>query len=195
MEATEIRLQNVGYFSNVNVYAVRTEEESCLKGNYRDVHIEVEEKQTGRFGVFFGYSTVESLFGGVNITESNFNSPIGSLFSRNGPGLRGGGEHVNITASIGQKTTSYGLGWTKPYFMDSRWSVGFDIEKSTNSYISSDYDIKSIRYNLRATRPINAFTRFGVHYRISNSYVNFDNDSNKLFMDAKSFAKHLRSIV
>lgn len=190
MEATEIRLQNVGYFSNVNVYAVRTEEESCLKGNYRDVHIEVEEKQTGRFGVFFGYSTVESLFGGVNITESNFNSAgLGSLFSRNGPGLRGGGEHVNITASIGQKTTSYGLGWTKPYFMDSRWSVGFDIEKSTNSYISSDYDIKSIRYNLRATRPINAFTRFGVHYRISNSYVNFDNDSNKLFHGCKELCE------
>lgn len=175
MEATEIRLKNVGYFSNVNVYAVRTGEGSCLKGNYRDVHIEVEEKQTGRFGVFFGYSTVESLFGGINITESNFNAAgLGSIFCKNGPGLRGGGEHVNITTSIGQKTTSYGLGWTKPYFMDSRWSVGFDIEKSTNSYISDDYEIKALRYNLRATRGINAFTRFGVHYRISNSHVTFD---------------------
>jgi outer membrane protein insertion porin family len=139
LEATEARLKNVGYFSNVNVYAVRTEEGSCLKGNYRDVHIEVEEKQTGRFGVFFGYSTVEALFGGINITESNFNSAgLGSLFSKTGPGLRGGGEHVNITASIGQKTSSYGLGWTKPYFMDTKWSVGFDIEKSTNNYISDD---------------------------------------------------------
>lgn len=176
MEATEARLKNVGYFSNVNVYAVRAEEGSCLKGNYRDVHIEVEEKQTGRFGLFFGYSTVEAIFGGVNITESNFNSAgLGSLFCKNGPGLRGGGEHVNITASIGQKTSSYGLGWTKPYFMDSRWSVGFDIEKTTNQYISEDYDIKALSYNLRATRGINAFTRFGLHYRISNSHVHFDN--------------------
>lgn len=177
MEATECRLKNVGYFSNVNVYAVRTDEGSCLKGNYRDVHIEVEEKQTGRFGVFFGYSTVEALFGGVNVTESNFNSAgLGSIFCKNGPGLRGGGEHLNVTASIGQKTTSYGLGWTKPYFMDSRWSVGFDIERSTNSYISDDYDIKTLKYNLRATRSINAFTRTGFHYRISNSRVNYNPD-------------------
>lgn len=201
MEATELRLQNVGYFSNVNVYAVRTEAESCLKGNYRDVHIEVEEKQTGRFGVFFGYSTVESLFGGVNITESNFNAAgLGNLFCKNGPGLRGGGEHVNITASIGQKTSSYGLGWTKPYFMDSRWSVGFDIEKSTNNYISNDYEIKALRYNLRATRGINAFTRFGVHYRISNSRVHFDGDHEHRLRDFNNCkelceASHIHGLV
>lgn len=203
MEATEARLKNVGYFSNVNVYAVRREDAGCLKGNYRDVHIEVEEKQTGRFGVFFGYSTVESLFGGINITESNFNSAgLGSLFCKNGPGLRGGGEHVNITASLGQKTSSYGLGWTKPYFMDSRWSVGFDIEKSANSYISDDYTIRALKYNLRATRAVNAFTRFGVHYRISNSHVNFEgngggNHTKKYFHGCRELceASHIHGLI
>lgn len=200
MEASEARLRNVGYFSNVNVYAVRTEEASCLKGNYRDVHIEVEEKQTGRFGVFFGYSTVEALFGGVNITESNFNSAgLGSVFSKNGPGLRGGGEHVNITASIGQKTSSYGLGWTKPYFMDSKWSVGFDIEKSTNNYISNDYEIKALKYTLRASRPINAFTRVGAHYRISNSHVEFSGSHNGLghFNNCRQLceASHIHGLI
>lgn len=177
LELTEKRLKNIDYFSNVNVYAVRTGEESCLGGNYRDVHIEVEEKQTGRFGVFFGYSTVETLFGGVNITEKNFNSAgLGCLFSKCGPGLRGGGEYLNTTIQLGKKSSSYGLSWTKPFFMDSKWSVGFDIEKSSNRYISDDYNIKALGYTLRGTYEMNAFMRFGCHYRIRNTKLNLDHD-------------------
>lgn len=177
LELTEKRLQNIGYFEHVNVYAVRTQDGGCLEGNYRDVHIEVEEKQTGRFGTFFGYSTVETLFGGFNITEKNFNSAgLGSLFCKNGPGLRGGGEFLSANIQLGMKSRSYGLSWTKPYFMDTKWSVGFDIESSSNRFISDDYDIKALGYTVRAIYEINAFMRFGWHYRIRNTKVTLDHD-------------------
>lgn len=175
LRRTEERLQNIGYFSNVNVYAVRTDNPTCKGGNFRDVHIEVEEKQTGKFGVFFGFSTVESLFGGVNITEKNFNTA--GLCSRlcGGTGqLRGGGEFLSASASIGAKSTTYALSWTKPYFMDSKWAVGFDIDKSTNRLISNDYDIKALGYTLRGNYEINPFLRTGLHYRIRNTRVNLD---------------------
>ena len=175
LKLTEARLTNIGYFSSVNVYAVRTEETSCIPGNYRDVHIEVEEKQTGRFSTFFGYSTVESLFGGITISEKNFNAAgIPYIFSKRGPGLRGGGEFLSLNATIGQKSTSYGLSWTKPYFLDSKWSIGFDIERSSNRYISKDYDIKALGFTLRANYEINAFMRFGWHYRIFDTKVNLE---------------------
>lgn len=178
LELTEKRLKNIGYFENVNVYAVRTDEESSLGGNYRDVHIEVEEKQTGRFSTFFGYSTMETLFGGFSITEKNFNSAgLSGLFCKNGPGLRGGGEYLNTTIQFGRKSRSYLLSWTKPYFMDSKWSVGFDLENSSNSYISDDYDIKAVGYTLRGSYDINAFMRAGVHYRIRHTNVNLDHDA------------------
>lgn len=177
LKLTEARLTNIGYFSSVNVYAVRTEEGSGLPGNYRDVHIEVEEKQTGRFSTFFGYSTVESLFGGITISEKNFNSEgLKCIFSKKGQGLRGGGEFLSLNATIGQKSRSYGLSWTKPYFMDSKWSIGFDIESSSNRYISDDYDIKSLGFTLRANYEINAFMRFGWHYRIFNTKVNLEHE-------------------
>lgn len=180
LKLTEERLQNIGYFSNVNVYAVRTEKDGCLPGNYRDVHVEVEEKQTGRFGTFFGYSTVESLFGGFNITEKNFNSAgLACLFSDRGPGLRGGGEFLNGTIQVGQKSRSYGLSWTKPYFMDTKWSVGFDLENSSNRYISDDYNIKAVGYTLRANYALNAFMRFGWHYRIRHTNVDLDGHAAK----------------
>lgn len=185
LDLTEKRLQNIGYFENVNVYAVRTDEGSCLGKNFRDVHIEVSEQQTGRFGTFFGYSSVESLFGGINITEKNFNSAgLGSIFSKCGPGLRGGGEYLSTTVQVGQKSRSYGLSWTKPYFMDSKWSVGFDISRSSNRYISDDYGINATNFNLRATYEINAFLRAGWHYRISNTDVNISKSS---FSDIQLF--------
>lgn len=184
LELTEARLRNIGYFSNVNVYAVRADADSCLKGNYRDVHIEVEEQQTGRVGTFFGYSTGESLFAGVQITEKNFNSTgLGSLFCNNGASLRGGGEYLSLTASFGQKSQNWGLSWTKPYFMDSKWSVGFDIEKACTGYISDDYDIKSLSYRLRGNYEYDAFSRIGVHYRISNTHVNLEHGEKSFFDD------------
>jgi outer membrane protein insertion porin family len=178
LRRTEERLQNIGYFSNVNVYAVRTDNPTCKGGNFRDVHIEVEEKQTGKFGVFFGFSTVESLFGGVNITEKNFNTEglCSRLCGESGQ-LRGGGEFLSASASIGAKSTTYALSWTKPYFMDSKWSVGFDIDKSTNRLISNDYDIKALGYTLRGNYEINPFLRAGLHYRIRNTRVNLDSDA------------------
>lgn len=177
LKLTELRLKNIGYFENVNVYAVRPEEGRCLPDNYRDVHIDVEEKQTGRFSVFFGYSSSESLFGGVGISEKNFNSTgLAYLFSKYGPGLRGGGEFLDLTAQLGQKSTEYGLHWTKPYFMDTPWSVGFDIESSSNRYISDDYNIKALSYTLRANYELNSFMRFGWHYRIRNTQVNISHD-------------------
>lgn len=190
LELTEMRLKNIGYFENVNVYAVKSEEADYL-GNFRDVHIEVEEKQTGRFSTFFGYSTVETLFGGFSITEKNFNSAgLAYLFSKQGPGLRGGGEFLSASIQLGLKSRSLGLSWTKPYFMDSRWSVGFDIENSSNRYISDDYDIKALGYSLRATREINAFMRFGVHYRIRHSKTNlnhnvFGRDQDQLYQASR----------
>lgn len=176
LKRTEERLKNIGYFSQVNVYSVQSEAPCGPEGNYRDVHIEVEETSTGRFGTFFGYSTVETLFGGLNVTEKNFNSAgIRNLFSRGYPALRGGGEYAHITVTIGHKSRSYVLSWTKPYFMDSQWSVGFDAEKSNNRYISNDYSIDACGYTLHANRDINAFVRFGWHYRIRHTFVDISN--------------------
>ncbi|MGK5595032.1 MAG: outer membrane protein assembly factor BamA [Parachlamydiaceae bacterium] len=180
LRKTEERLTNIGYFSHVNVYAVQSDSCQIGEGNFRDVHIEVEETSTGNFGLFFGYSTAETLFGGINITEKNFNyKGLGSLFSRGYPGLRGGGEYAHLTFSVGNKSRNYILSWTKPYFMDTLWSVGFDLEKSSNRYISNDYDIDAKGLTLHANYEINAFVRFGWHYRLRDSHTHISSHEAK----------------
>ena len=172
LQRTEQRLRNVGYFKNVNVYAVKSEGPCGLGGNYRDVHIEVEETNTGYFSTQAGFSSSDALFGGVSITEKNFNYKGLSCFLKEGySALRGGGEYLHLNATIGTKSRKYEMGWTKPYFMDTQWAVGFDIEKSTTRYIATDYDINAQGINFHATYQCNPFLRTGWHYRIRDSHV------------------------
>lgn len=170
LKQTEMRLRNVGYFKNVNVYAVKSEGPSVLPENYRDVHIEVEETATGHFGASAGGSSNEGFFAGANITEKNFNiAGIPYILSDGLTALRGGGEYAHLAATFGTKSLSYTFSWTKPYFMDTPWTIGLDLEKSTNRYISDDYTLRTTGATLSFSYQYNVFTRAGIHYRIRYS--------------------------
>lgn len=171
LKATEMRLLNVGFFKAVNVYAVKSEDAAILGENYRDVHIEVEETSTGNFGAFFGYSSSESLFGGFNLTENNFNDAgLTTLGTRGFGGLRGGGQYAAFNATFGTKARSYTISWSKPYFMDTPWTVGYDVERSSNRYVANAYDFETASFVLRGAYPVNAFVRAGLHYRLKNTH-------------------------
>jgi outer membrane protein insertion porin family len=174
---TEERLENIGFFKSVNVYAVKSDGACGLGDNYRDVQIEVEEDSTGNFGAFAGFSTSESIFGGINITESNFNyKGLGTLFDTGLSGLRGGGEYCYFTATFGTKSSSYLLSWTKPWFKDTPWIVGFDLERSSTGYVAKDYQIDAYSLKLRAAYQVNPFLRYGMHYRIKLPHIHVDDD-------------------
>lgn len=173
LSKTEEKLVNIGFFKTVNAYAVKADEDSALGSNFRDVHVEVEETSTGRFGAFAGFSTVESIFGGFNISENNFNSAgLTRVFKDGLSAIRGGGEYAYITATIGAKSRSYVFSWNKPWFMDTPWVVGFDLERASNRFVSKDYDIESTSFRLHGMHEINQFVRIGLHYRIKNTHIN-----------------------
>lgn len=172
LQATEERLQNIGYFKNVNVYAVKSDGPCGLGGNYRDVHIEVEETNTGYFSASGGFSSTENVFFGLNVSEKNFNYQGLRCFWKEGwRTLRGGGEYFHMNATFGSKSRKYELGWTKPYFMDTQWVVGFDLENTSTRYISHSYDIDATGLTLHTAYQANPFLRVGYHYRIRNSHI------------------------
>jgi len=169
---TEDRLENIGYFKNVNVYAVRSDGPGGLGTHYRDVHIEVEETTTGNFGAGFGLSTAESVFGEFRITERNFNyMGLFTCWQDGARALRGGGEFVSLNAMVGAKSRKYSFSWTKPFFRDTPWIVGFEVQNSNNRYISVDYDINSTSIMIHGAYPLNTYLRFGTHYRLTNGYI------------------------
>ncbi|MBN4067245.1 outer membrane protein assembly factor BamA [Simkania negevensis] len=195
LKATEQRLRNIGYFENVNVYAVNPAEGqnvdiAALAGlgeegeEFRPVYIEVEETNTGSFSIFFGFSTLDSLFGGVEIVERNFNiRGINGLLSEGPIALRGGGEYMRLRFNVAKKNTQYLLSWTKPYFMDTQWTVGFDVEKSDSRQQSDDYALDSLSFSLHASHPINDYLSFSTHYRIKNTDVRVSDSASQALRD------------
>ncbi|MBS0621733.1 MAG: outer membrane protein assembly factor BamA [Verrucomicrobia bacterium] len=167
LEQTEAILRNVGYFENVNVYPVRPPSEDEIGPYYRDIHIEVEEASTGSIGLFGGASSIDSLFGGVELVEKNFNiGGFGNLISRGPRALRGGGEYLRLRVNFGQKERSYTASWTKPFFLDSCWVVGVDLNRTLSNINSDDYTIKNWSVNTRANYPIDRYVNLGFHGRI-----------------------------
>ncbi len=167
LEGTEIRLGNTGFFNCVNVYAVRSQVEDPTGTRlYRDVYIEVEETDTGNLGLFGGFSSIDRIFGGVEITERNFNiAGLTRLIDAGPSALRGGGEYANAKVNIGDRQTSYILQWTKPYFLDTPWIVGIDLEKSNNRAYSKGYEIKTYGGNIHGTYILNDFLKYDLYYR------------------------------
>lgn len=198
LKLSEARLANIGFFKTVNVYAVKSDGVCGLGDNYRDVHIEVEETQTGHFGVSCGFSTMEELFGGFSVTETNFNyKGFGSVRERGFSALRGGGEFASFNATIGSKSRSYVISWNKPYVCDTPWVVGFDIDRTSNRYIAHDYDFESSGIRLHADYPLNAFVRVGCYYRLKYTDIKIsDHEEDKAedILDDKHSSKHQKHI-
>lgn len=182
LEITEERLANTGYFQGVNVYAVRSQiEDPTGIRNYRDIYVEVEETDTGNLGLFGGFSSLDRIFGGVEVTERNFNiAGIPSVFKKGPNALRGGGEYAHAKINIGDKQTTYTLQWTKPYFLDTPWIVGADIEKNNNRALSKAYEIKTYGGNVHATYLINGFVKYDLYYRARHTDINIHDKKNAL---------------
>lgn len=180
LEGTEARLANTGFFSEVNVYAVRSQiEDPSGERLYRDVYIEVEETDTGNLGLFAGFSSLDRIFGGFEITERNFNIAGLTRLLEKGPGaLRGGGEYVHAKINIGDRQTTYLLQWTKPYFLDTPWIMGVDLEKSNNRAYSRGYEIKTYGGNVHATYIINDFLKYDIYYRARHTDLDVRDKNN-----------------
>ncbi len=173
LSKTEERLRNIGYFKSVNVYAVKSDQQQIDSVPLRDIHIEVEENPTtAQFSAYAGYNTTESVAGGFNVSESNFKmAGISDVPSKGIRALRGGGEYIGFNATIGAKQRSYTLSWTKPYFLDTKWVFGVDLQKMDNSFAANDYTIKSKQATFSLKKPLNAFLSFGTHYRLHNAEI------------------------
>ena len=125
-------LMNLGFFEEANI--------SSAKGSANDklnLNVEVKEKPTGTFSVGGGYSSLDGLVGQGSVQQANFL----------GLGLK-----ANAAATIGGKSQNYNVGVTDPYFMDSRWTLGFDVYRSERDYI--DYTRRATGGDIKAGYPL-----------------------------------------
>jgi outer membrane protein insertion porin family len=172
LKATQQRLQNMGYFKNVNVYAVRTQDDQILGENYRDVYIEVEEAPTGHASLFFGLSSDNGVFGGLDITETNFNYKGFKSLPKTGPSaMRGGGEYAHAKVTVGSSVRTYLISWMTPYFRDTLWRIGFEGYVNQSQLEAKDYQIDSLGGSIFASYPLSAYWTLGTKYRAKHAKI------------------------
>ncbi len=180
LRATQEKLQNIGYFKNVNVYAVASSDND-LGENYRDVYIEVEEMPTGNMSVFSGFSSMDNVFGGLELTERNFNiSGITQLFSAGPKALRGGGEYFHARISFGAKQTNYLISWMNPYVNDSLWRLGIELVRTTSNLTSDTYDTNTAGFSVFASYPLTRNWTYGTKYRFRYTDTDVNKDKQEL---------------
>jgi outer membrane protein insertion porin family len=183
LKATQERLENMGFFKNVNVYAVRASDDSGLGENFRDVHIEVEEQSTGQVSVSLGLSSLDNVFTSVDLTEKNFNyKGLGNFFSEKSA-LRGGGEYGHIQAMFGAKQKNGVVTWIDPYFRDTPWKVGFEGSVTSSKLQSKDYHTKTQGFSVFVSYPLSSFWSVGTKYRLRNSHTKVSGKAGKEAVD------------
>ena len=172
VDASKQRLNNLNYFSKVEMYPSET-----LVPGRKDLNINVEEKRTGSFNFGAGFSSIDSLLGFVEITQGNFDA-------MHWPTFTGGGQKFRIRAQYGTRRKDFILALTEPYFLDRELSLGGELFYREASFVSSVYDEKRYGGTITARKRLGTFTSGRVGYRLEDITIqNVDNDVSQTIRD------------
>lgn len=169
LKATQQRLEAIGYFKSVNVYAVRTADDETLGDNYRDVYIEVEETTTGNISLFMGFSSMDDVYGGLDLTERNFNiRGLGKALRGQVSALRGGGEFFHVRGTVGQKQNNILISWMNPYVNDTLWRLGVEVSR-TFSELQKHVVVVTYGGSVYTSYPLSNYWSAGMRQRLRHS--------------------------
>ena len=186
-EQSKRRLENLRYFDRVRFYLERKPGVVLKKGEpeVRDLVYEVSEKNTGQFMVGIGASSVDSVYGTVELSESNFD-----LF--NPWRFRGGGQKGRILLQAGPRYQSYEASVTEPHLFDRLLEL--TVEGYRRQRWFDDYDIirngaaVTLSYPVKFWPTARTMGRLG--FRLSAEYIEFDDVENDQYFLSDSFGKY-----
>ena len=115
------RVMRSGYFKGVDFAPSPTERRDLI-----DLDIRVEEQQMGRLSFGAGYSNEFGVVGTVGVSHGN-------LFGR--------GYRVSVSAEVGAEVRDFSVSFTDPRFLDTQFSLGFDVVNETYEYNTYDADV------------------------------------------------------
>ena len=114
-------LNRLAYFKDVKISTAPSEVPQEM-----DVKVEVQEGPTGTLSGGLGFSSVDQLFGVVQVSENN-------LFGR--------GWKASLSSQFGARRTVFALDFRDPYFLDSDFSFLLNAYKTETEY--TDFDRKA----------------------------------------------------
>ena len=121
LKTTKENLTRTSYFKDVKVSTAPSTEPGVM-----DAKIEVQEGPTGTLSGGLGYSSVDKIFGVVQLTENN-------LFGR--------GWKASLNSQFGARRTLYSIDFRDPHFLDSDFSLLLGAFKTKVQY--TDFEKES----------------------------------------------------
>jgi outer membrane protein insertion porin family len=164
------RLEAMNYFERVETDA---EPDPSLPPDRKNLIISVTEKSTGNFQVGAGYSSIDSLFAFVEVSQANFD-----LF--NPPKFMGGGHRLRLRAQVGGRLQDYQITFIEPWFFEKKLEFSTDLYHRELRYVSINrlYDEGRSGIRLGFRRALGSdFLIGGISYTLENVGI-LDVDTN-----------------
>ena len=125
-------LQRTGYFEDVQLTTKKTDQPDTV-----DLLVDVKEGPTGTFTVGAGYSSGDGVIFNASIAEKN-------LFGR--------GQGIHGSFAIGSSRQDFIVGFTEPYFNDTRMALGVDAFNTEREF--NDFDERKLGFGINTSYPL-----------------------------------------
>ena len=165
-------VRNLGFFETVNI-----RDREGTDPSLADLEVEVAERPTGTFTLGAGYSSVDHFVVQGSVSQDNF---------------RGYGVKLDLAASLGGTSTTYRIGVTDPYFLDSKWTVGFDLYKRDQEW--TDFSERTTGAAVRGGHPLSRNVRGLLTYRYEDKTI-YDVTSESLLITEQEGDSTLSSLT
>ena len=164
MDVTKRRLENMNYFSNVELMPVDT---SYL--DEKDLLIRVTEKPTGTVNFGAGFSSIDSLTGFMEITQTNFD-----LFDW--PSFTGAGQRFRLSIRAGSERRDASISMTEPWFLGQRLALTTEAYYRNLLFLSDQYDQTEAGAAVSLRKSLGEFT-YGV-LELRGEQIDVDAEAN-----------------
>ena len=140
------RLEGLDYFDKVDTQAEPTDPPIAGRKN---LEVDVEEKDTGKFTLGAGINSDSGLVGFAEISQGNFD-----LFHP--PYFTGGGQKLRLFIQLGTEQQDYELSFIEPWFLNRKLALGVDLYRRVWDFESPNniYDETRTGTRLSLTRAL-----------------------------------------
>jgi len=153
MRISKENVNRLGFFERESV--IFNSSTPAGRNDVVDVEILVKERQTGQIQAGAGYSSAQKFFFQASVRQSNF---------------RGLGQDLNFSLELATKRENYSIGFTEPYFLDTKWSLGGMVYKTLSELITT-FDFERKGFDVRVGYPVFPYTRAFLTYTFKDTQI------------------------
>lgn len=165
METGRSRLTNLNYFSAIDLRTVDTG-----APGYKDINIDVVEQSTGTINFGAGFSSIDSLVGFIDLTQTNFDLS-------DWPSFRGAGQRFNMNARFGLERRDFMLSLTEPWFMGQKLALTTQLFYRNLFFLSDRFDQTEAGGSVGLRKPVGKHAYWDLTYTLQNVTIDGISDT------------------